>query len=101
MIIRSSLFSRSCLSSTAVRDADLADVVQQAAPLERLELGVVDVHDPPDIDRDLLHPMAVLGRVRVALVDGLGQRADRLGEHLAHLDEARVRQPGRIQRDGE
>ena len=48
------------LEQDAVRDADLADVVEQAAPLERLELGVGDVHDPPDVDGDLLDPMAVL-----------------------------------------
>ena len=40
-------------------------------------------------------------RVRVALVDGLGQRADRLREHVAHLDEPLVRQPRRVQRHRE
>ena len=42
-----------------------------------------------------------LRRVRVALVHGLGQRPDGLGEHLAHLDEALVGQPGRVQRHRE
>ena len=78
------------LEQDVVGHADLADVMEQPAPLERLELGVADAHHPPDVDRDLLHPMAVLRRVRVALVDGLGQGADRLREHLAHLDEPLV-----------
>ena len=38
MIIRSSRVSRSVLQQDIVRDADLADVMEQAAPLERLEL---------------------------------------------------------------
>jgi hypothetical protein len=75
--------------------------MEQAAPLERLQLRVGDVHDPADVDRDLLDPMAVLGRERVALVHRLGQRADGLGEHLAHLDEARIREAGRVERNGE
>ena len=48
------------LEQDVVGDADLADVMEQAAPLERLELGVADPHLPPDVDRDLLDPMAVL-----------------------------------------
>ena len=37
----------------------------------------------------------------IALVDRLRQRADRLGEHLAHLDEPLRRHPGRVQRQCE
>ncbi len=88
------------LQQDAVRHADLADVMEQAAPLERFELRIVDVHHPPDVDRDLLDPMAVLGRVRIALVDGLRERPDRLREHLAHLDEALEGESGRIERNG-
>ena len=60
MIIRSSRVSRSAFLQDVVRDADLADVVEQAAPLERLELRVADPHHPADVDRDLLDPLAVL-----------------------------------------
>ena len=91
MIIRSSLVSRSCLSRTVVRHADLADVVEQAAPLQRLELRVADAHLPPDVDRDLLDPPAVAGRERIPLVHRLGQAPDGLREHLAHLDEPVMR----------
>ena len=53
------------------------------------ELGITDVVD------------SVLESALGGVVDGLGERPDRLGEHLAHLDEARVRQTGRVQGDGE
>ena len=40
------------LQEHVVRHADLADVVEQAAPLQRLQLVIVDPHHPPDVDRD-------------------------------------------------
>ena len=89
------------LQQDAVRHADLADVVEQAAPLEGLQLRLRYVHLAPDVDRDLLDPLAVLAGERVALVDGPRQRPDGLREHLAHLDEPVVRHPGRVERQSE
>ena len=90
------------LEQDVVRHADLADVMEQAAPLERLELpGRCTRITRPMSTAISLHPLAVLARVRVALVHGLGQGPDRLREHLAHLDEALVRQPGRVERQRE
>jgi hypothetical protein len=40
-----------------VRNADLADVVEQAAPLERFELCRRHPHLPPDVDRDRPHTL--------------------------------------------
>ena len=37
------------LEQDVVGHADLADVVEQAAPLERLELGLGQAHRPPDV----------------------------------------------------
>ena len=101
IIIRSSRVSRLLLEEDRVRDPDLADVVEQPTPLEGLQLRLVDPHHAPDVDRDLLDAPAVLRGVRVALVDRLGKRADRLGEHLAHLDEPLGRQARRVQRQRE
>ena len=101
IVIRSSRVSRSDLSRTAVRHADLADVMEQAAPLERLELLRADPHLLADVDRDLLDALAVLAGERIPLVHRLGQRADGLREHVAHLDEPVIRDPRRVQRQGE
>ena len=38
----------SCLRRTCVRHADLADVVEEAAPLEGLEVRLAQPHHPPD-----------------------------------------------------
>ena len=86
------------LQQHAVGDADLADVVKQTTPLQGLDLRVVDPHHPPDIDRDLLDVLAMPSREWIALVDRLGQRPDRLREHVADLDELLRRHPRRIQR---
>ena len=75
--------------------------MQEPAPLERLELPRRHAHLPPDVDRDRAHPLRMLARERVALVHRLGQRPDRLREHLAHLDEPLVRHPRREQRQPE
>jgi hypothetical protein len=64
--------------------------MEQAAPLERLQLLCVDPHLPADVDGDLLHPVAVLAGERVAFVHGLGEGADGLREHVAHLDKSVV-----------
>ena len=88
------------LEQHPVRHADLADVMEQPAPLQRLQLPLRDMHLPPDVDGDLLDPLAVLARERIPLVDGTGQRPDRLSEHLAHLDESVVRHARRVQRKG-
>ena len=40
------------LQQDVVRHADLADVMEQAAPLEGLQLGVAHAHHPPDVDGD-------------------------------------------------
>ena len=86
------------LLEDAVGHADLADVVEEAAPLEGLELRLRDVHLLADVDGDRLHPMAVLAGERIPLVDGPGQRPDGLGEHLAHLDESVVGDARRVER---
>ena len=39
--------------------------------------------------------------VRIPLVHSPGQRGDGLGEHLAHLDEVVIREPGRVEGEGE
>ena len=89
------------LEKDGIRDTDLADIVEQPAPFQRLELRTVDPHDHSDIDRDLLDPLAVPRRIRIALVDRLRQRPDRLREHVAHVHEPLGGQPRRVQRQCE
>ena len=48
------------LQQHGIRDADLADVVEQAAPLERLQVRIAEPHRPPDFDADALHVLGVL-----------------------------------------
>ena len=76
------------LADLASGKSSFSDVMKKAAPLERLELGRGHSHLPPNVDRDQSHPLRVLAGGRVALVDRLRQRTDRLREHLAHLDKA-------------
>ena len=89
------------LEQNVIRDADLPDVVEQAAPLQGLHLRLVAAHDVPDVARDHHHPTAVHARRWIALVDGLSQRPDRLREHLAHLDKLTLSVPSRIERQCE
>jgi hypothetical protein len=72
-----------------VGDADLADVVEEAASAP---LGRVGQAQTRPMSTAILP--GGCGRERVALVDRLGERADRLGEHLPHLDEPLRRHPG-------
>ena len=88
------------LQQDVVRDADLADVVEQAAPLDGLHLARAQAHHPADVRGDLLDPPAVVGGLRIALVHGMGQGLDGLGEHLAHLDEALIGEADHVQRQG-
>ena len=82
------------LEEDVVRHADLADVVEQPAPLERLEIGLAQCIARP------MSPAISLTRSECLLVNGsrlstaLGERRDGLGEHLAHLDEPVVRDAG-------
>ena len=89
------------LQQDRIRDADLADVVEEPAPLQGLELGVADAHDAAHVDRDLLDPLAVPRGVRITLVDGLRQGADGLREHVAHLDGSLRNLTSRVEREGE
>ena len=90
------------LQQDAVRHADLADVMEQPAPLEGLELRLRDTCiSRPMSTAIMLDPLAVLAGVRVALVDGAGQRADGLREHLAHLDESVDARPGSCTAEGQ
>jgi hypothetical protein len=100
MIIRSSRLA-GLLQQDVVRDTDLANVVEQAAPLQGLELRIAYVHDTAHVDCDLLDPLAVPRGIRITLIDGLRQGANRLGEHVAHFDGSLRNLTGRIEREGE
>ena len=88
-----------CLQQDVIRHPDLAYVVEQAAPLEGLHVGLSESHHRADVARDLHHPPAVLAGERVSLVDSLSERTDRLGEHLTHLDVLLECRSGRVERD--
>ena len=75
--------------------------MEQAAPLERLEVGLVQAHHPADVAGDLLHAPGVAAGERVALVHGAGEGGDGLGEHLPHLGVVLVREAGHVERQGE
>jgi hypothetical protein len=75
------------LVEDAVRNADLPDVVEQPAPFQGLELLLGPSHHAPDVDRDLLDPLAVSRRPVATCVNRLRQARHRLREHLAHLDD--------------
>ena len=89
------------LEEDRVRDADLADVVKQPAPLEGLEVRLAQPHHPPDVARDRLDPLRVQGGVRIPLVHRRGERGDGLGEHLAHLGVVLVREARHVERERE
>ena len=52
--------------------------MEQPAPFKGFKLGVADPHHPPDVDRDLLDPLAMPRRKRIPLVNGRGRGPDRL-----------------------
>ena len=89
------------LEQHRVRHTDLADVVEEAAPLERLQVLLAHLHRPPDVHGDLLDPPAVVARELVSLVHRRRQAADRLREHRADFDEAAIGEPARVHRHGE
>jgi hypothetical protein len=80
-----------------VGNADLANVVEQAAPLERLEFRRAHAHLAADVDGDLLDALAVFAGKRVALVDRLREGPNGLGEHLPHRHVAVVGQACGVQ----
>ncbi len=61
------------LEQDVVGDADLADVVEQAAPLERLELASLSRMTRPMSTAMSLTRLAVLAGEGIPLVDGLRQ----------------------------
>ena len=89
------------LEQDGVRHADLADVVEQAAPLERLEVRLVQAHRPPDVARDLLHAPGVL------LVNGSRLSTAPASAVMVWVNISRismkllVREAGRVQRQRE
>ena len=84
------------LEEDLVTDADLADVVQEAAPLEGLHLLLVALHLPADIAGDEHDPLRVVAGEGIPLVDRVREALDGLGEHLAHLDESVMRNACRV-----
>ena len=77
MISNSSCGERPVLLQHPVGDADLADVVQQRAEAEDVELPLVEPQLPPDDDRQRADALGVAGGVGVARVERGGQRLDR------------------------
>src|SRR3954453_11590404 len=76
-----------------VWDTDLANVVQQAPPLKRLELRFRAAHLGAEILGDELNADGVTGGVRVLGIDRRGEAPDGLREHVADLDDFLVARP--------
>ena len=90
------------LEQDVVRHADLADVVEQAAPLEGLELGSLHPHHPPDVDRDLLDPLASGCAVNGSRLSTASARLWIVWVNISRISTNRVvRQPSRVQRQRE
>ena len=84
------------LEQDVVGHADLAHVVEQAAPLQSLHVPRIQAQHPADVGRDVADIAAVERRGRITLVHGPGQCLDGLSEHLAHLNEALIGQPDHV-----
>ena len=76
MTSNSSGVSASRLAQHGVADADLADVVQQRAEAQDVELVVGELHLAADGDRDRADALGVAGGVRIPRVERQRQRAD-------------------------
>ena len=88
MIAASPGLERAGLREDRVRDADLADVVEERGGRERPELRRRRRELAPDRERDPPHALRVARRVRVARLDRGVQRLDRVEEVLLHLARA-------------
>ena len=77
MSLNSSGVSGPGLAQHGVADADLADVVQEGAEPQNLELIVGQGHLPADADRHRADALRVAGGIRVPRVERQRQRADR------------------------
>jgi hypothetical protein len=88
------LVERPLLQQDVVPDPDLAHVVQQARPFDRLDLGLRQLHDAAHGLGDIAHALRMVSCVHVPGVHCLGQCRDRLLEQLACLDVAVVREAG-------
>ena len=88
------------LEQDVVGNADLADVMEEPAPFQGLQLRLAKAHHPPDVGRDLHHAFGMVAGERVTLVHGLRQAGDGLREHLPHFDESVVRHPCRVKGQG-
>ncbi len=97
------LVERAVLQEHTVRDSDLADVVQQRRLAERLELRGRELELRAHRDRQIADAARVAGRVRVARVDGRGERLERrrrpLDDDLARFHEPVVLLVNRLGRD--
>ena len=89
------------LQQDGVADADLADVVEKAGPLELLQVGLAEVHGLADLDGDARDVLGVLLGAGVAGIDGRRQGLHGLREHLADVDDRLVGRPRRVERQRE
>ena len=99
--MRSSRVEAVGLQEDSVADADLADVVEQARPLELLQLRLGQPHDLADLDRDRETWSEWRSGARIPGVDGGGQGADGLREHVPDVDHRLVGGSRRVQRQRE
>ena len=83
---------RAGLQEDRVRDADLADVVEERAELEALERLTVEPELGADLERGVRDPARMRGRVLVARLERVRERLDRGEERaLERLEARRVR----------
>ena len=93
------------LGQDGVADADLADVVQQRAQAQHVEIVLAEPHGLPDRDRQQADALRVAGGVGIAGVERGDQGADRaevggagLGPRFVHgLEQRRERGAERVQ----
>ena len=74
---RSAAAERAGLAQQLAGDADLADVVQQGAVAEPVELGAADPQPLADRDREVGDLVGVVGGVGVLQLDRVGEDAER------------------------
>ena len=74
---RSAGGQRAGLAEDLAGDADLADVVQQGAVAEAVQLGAADAHPLADRDGQVGDLVGVVGGVGVLQLDRVGEDADR------------------------
>ena len=76
---------RTGLAQQLARHADLADVVQQRAVAQPVELGPADAHPPADRNREVGDLVGVVGGVGVLQLDRVGEHAERGQEGALEL----------------